>query len=256
MFMKIIIPCYNVGDTIGRMLDSILAQTFTDYHIVCVEDCSTDNTWDVLQSYKEKNPDKMTLIKNPHNMGPGETRNRGYFMTADSLPSEFIWMVDGDDYLADNDVLLRISSHCASQGLSKQAKMVYVGISKGGKFVQSGTNYPIGPYGAVVRQGYFVSYRRENLQGCEDVYQHLVQIDSVEPDEISYIDSICYVMEKMGFHRVRSKVGTSFKFMSKLISSLKFKQRHTLVALKFVDDIWRKYHHRPLVVGARPSTIS
>ena len=93
MFMKFIIPCYNVGNTIGRMLDSILTQTFTDYHIVCVEDCSTDNTWDVLQSYKGKNPDKMTLIKNPYNMGPGETRNRGYFMTTDSLPSEFIWMI-------------------------------------------------------------------------------------------------------------------------------------------------------------------
>lgn len=44
MFIKFIIPCGNVEKTIGRMLDSILEQTFQDYHVVCVDDCSTDGT--------------------------------------------------------------------------------------------------------------------------------------------------------------------------------------------------------------------
>lgn len=48
MFIKFIIPCWGVEKTIGRMLDSILNQTFTDYHIVCVEDKSPDKTWNAL----------------------------------------------------------------------------------------------------------------------------------------------------------------------------------------------------------------
>ena len=64
MFIKFIIPCWNAEKEIGRMLDSILGQTFTDYHIVCVDDCSTDNTVQVLQKYQAAHPDKMTVICN------------------------------------------------------------------------------------------------------------------------------------------------------------------------------------------------
>ena len=48
VFLKFIIPCWGVKNEIGRMLDSILCQTFTDYHIVCVDDCSIDGTFDVI----------------------------------------------------------------------------------------------------------------------------------------------------------------------------------------------------------------
>ena len=104
-FIKFIIPCWGIEKTIGRMLDSILKQTFADYHIVCVDDCSTDKTLDVLQQYKERFPDKITLIKNPKNLGAGASRNNGVEQTHDSVPSEFLWVVDGDDYIADANVL-------------------------------------------------------------------------------------------------------------------------------------------------------
>ena len=47
----------------------------------------------------------MTLTKNSENLTAGPSRNRGYDLTAETLPSEFIWMVDGDDYMADANVL-------------------------------------------------------------------------------------------------------------------------------------------------------
>ena len=104
-FIKFIIPCWSVQTTIGKMLDSILQQTFKDYHIVCVEDKSPDKTWQVLQTYKKKYPDKITLIKNKQNLGAAESRNQSYLQTKDTIPSEYLWVVDGDDYLADEDVL-------------------------------------------------------------------------------------------------------------------------------------------------------
>lgn len=113
-FIKFIIPCWSVQTTIGEMLDSILQQTFKDYHIVCVEDKSPDKTWQVLQTYKKKYPDKITLIKNKQNLGAAESRNQGYVQTKDTVPSDFLWVVDGDDYLAGEEVLQKIHDFAIS----------------------------------------------------------------------------------------------------------------------------------------------
>lgn len=104
-FIKFIIPCYNCGHVVGKMLDSILGQTFRKIHIVCVDDCSTDNTLSVLQDYAKRFPDMVTVIHNRKNLGPGRTRNVGYYKTISAFPSDFIWMVDADDVLADENVV-------------------------------------------------------------------------------------------------------------------------------------------------------
>lgn len=49
--ISVTMPCYNCGDTVGRALDSLLAQTCTDFEIVAVDDGSTDNTAGVLADY-------------------------------------------------------------------------------------------------------------------------------------------------------------------------------------------------------------
>ena len=79
--IKIIIPCYKVGGKITRCIESILNQGFKNFHIVCVEDCSPDNTWEKLVDCKLRNYDKITLVKNQNNSGPGMTRNNGYYST-------------------------------------------------------------------------------------------------------------------------------------------------------------------------------
>ena len=52
--ISIIIPMYNVEKYIGECLDSILAQTFTDYEVIAVDDCSSDKTCEVVESYLPK----------------------------------------------------------------------------------------------------------------------------------------------------------------------------------------------------------
>ena len=52
--VSIIIPMYNTEKYIGECLDSILAQTFTDYEVIVVDDCSTDKSCEVVESYVPK----------------------------------------------------------------------------------------------------------------------------------------------------------------------------------------------------------
>ena len=52
--VSIIIPMYNTEKYIGECLDSILAQTFTDYEVIVVDDCSTDNSRAIVESYLPK----------------------------------------------------------------------------------------------------------------------------------------------------------------------------------------------------------
>ena len=52
--ISIIIPMYNTEKYIGECLDSILAQTFTDFELIVVDDCSTDRSCDVVESYLSK----------------------------------------------------------------------------------------------------------------------------------------------------------------------------------------------------------
>ena len=69
--VSIVIPMYNSEKYIGECLDSILAQTFTDYEVIVVDDCSTDNSRAVVQSYLPKfdeggrNSISFVLIKIP-----------------------------------------------------------------------------------------------------------------------------------------------------------------------------------------------
>ena len=108
--ISIIIPMYNVEKYIGECLDSILAQTFTDYEVIIVDDCSTDKSCDVVESYmkkfNKKSEDKLQLIRSKKNSGgcPGVPRNTGLRMSC----GEYILFVDSDDAIV-SDALETLS---------------------------------------------------------------------------------------------------------------------------------------------------
>ena len=64
MLVSVIMPTYNCGKYISQSLDSVIAQTVTDWEVQIVDDCSTDDTAEVLKPYLEKYPNmrgKMNL---------------------------------------------------------------------------------------------------------------------------------------------------------------------------------------------------
>lgn len=92
--VTIIIPVYNSEKYIGKCLDSILAQTYTDYEIIVVNDGSKDNSQEIINAYKIKYPDKIISIEQ-ENKGVAITRNESIYRAT----GKYLMFIDNDDFI-------------------------------------------------------------------------------------------------------------------------------------------------------------
>ena len=108
---SIIIPAYNCWKYIDTCLESIKAQTFTDYEIIIINDNSTDITGMNIARFIEQNPDiDITVIYNEKNLGVSATRNIGIRKSR----GEFILFADADDYYCSDKALEIFNSELKS----------------------------------------------------------------------------------------------------------------------------------------------
>jgi glycosyltransferase involved in cell wall biosynthesis len=96
-----IIASYNYGHYVGQTIDSLLAQTFQDLEIIVIDDCSPDNTRDVLQQYA--NEPRVRPVFHQTNLRNIRTYNEGLALAR----GEFIGVVGSDDYALRTDAAER-----------------------------------------------------------------------------------------------------------------------------------------------------
>lgn len=87
-----IIPVFNADKFLESCIESILCQTYKNFEIILVDDCSTDHSKEIMDSY-EKKYNNVKCIYKDHNEGPGAARNSGL----DIASGEFISFCDSDD---------------------------------------------------------------------------------------------------------------------------------------------------------------
>ena len=97
--ISIVIPAYNREKIIGRTLDCIASQTFTEWECIVVDDFSADNTRQLIEEY-EKKDGRFHYMLNERKKGAQGARNTGI----NHAMSEWIWLMDSDD-LVHNDFL-------------------------------------------------------------------------------------------------------------------------------------------------------
>lgn len=90
--ISIIIPVYNAEDTLERCIGSITSQDLREIEIICVDDCSTDSSYDILMRL-QKEDDRIVVLKNEKNLGTMMSRRRGVFRAE----GEYIMFADNDD---------------------------------------------------------------------------------------------------------------------------------------------------------------
>lgn len=116
--VSIITPAYNSALYLEESVNSVLAQTFTNWEMIIVDDCSTDSTYHLALSLAEKDS-RIKVFQNEKNSGVAVTRNRAL----DEATGEYIAFLDSDDLWL-------------PQKIEKQLKFMDVG-----HYVFSYTNY-------------------------------------------------------------------------------------------------------------------
>ncbi len=110
------LPVYNVENFLSACIESIVSQddgSFT-YEIICVDDCSTDNTTAVLEDLSKTYP-MIRIVKNEANSGVSYTRNQAVL----NARGKYIWFVDPDDMLYPNAV-----SKMYAEAVSSDSKVI------------------------------------------------------------------------------------------------------------------------------------
>ena len=88
--VSIVTTAYNVEEYIKKCLDSVLGQTYKNIEVIVVNDCSIDNTSDILKSF---NDERLKVINHKRNMGAGQARKTGI----EASTGDYVITIDGDD---------------------------------------------------------------------------------------------------------------------------------------------------------------
>ena len=181
--VSVIIPVFNAARTIEQAIESVRAQTFTDFEIVAVDDGSTDGSIEILRRYGD-----AIKILQQKNRGPSAARNLG----GANSTGEYLGFLDADDWWKP-ELLARM---VAALDRDPQCVMAYCDLqlvdSLGKQFQTSlmavranrpptvkdmlDSLWPIMPSGVVIRRSAFeaVGGYPESLRAFEDVYLWLL----------------------------------------------------------------------------------
>lgn len=97
--VSVLIAVYNAERYLKECLDSVCSQSLRDIQIVCVDDCSTDSSLEILERYAERD-ERIRVIHLDENQGIAAARNTG-LKFADG---EYVMMLDSDDWLGDGAI--------------------------------------------------------------------------------------------------------------------------------------------------------
>lgn len=95
--ISFIIPVYNTAQYIPSCLNSILNQTLSNIEIICIDDCSTDDSLKILYQYAYKD-NRIKVIKKETSSGAGDSRNCGLKVAS----GDYIFFMDSDDWIEKN----------------------------------------------------------------------------------------------------------------------------------------------------------
>ncbi|NIZ47596.1 glycosyltransferase family 2 protein (plasmid) [Entomospira nematocerorum] len=213
MKISLIIPFYNVEAYLGRCLESIIAQTYTNLEIILIDDCSTDNSSQIAQDYARQD-NRIRVMKHNENKQQSGARNTGLRHAT----GDYIWFIDSDDQIASHHSMMALVAalehHNAPDVLIFGFTVYKVGDQLLGKsYIQSPrltavTPKDIAPYFAGERW-YYTSigemvwnklFRRSFLDRIGATFQeNMLYEDNITPYWIFCADRIL-LMPEMHYH--------------------------------------------------------
>ena len=149
--VSVIIPVYNANKYLERCLDSVKNQTLEDIEIICIDDCSSDNSLDILNEYA-KNDKRFKVIHHDINKGESSARNTGI----NNAKGEYLAFVDNDDTIDINFLEILYDTALSSKadiikGEAKEHKNNKIEIRPNDEINKYGKHYFTGDWRSAIK---------------------------------------------------------------------------------------------------------
>ena len=102
--VTVLVAVYNASAFLSDCLDSLLNQTLRDIQVICIDDCSTDRSLEILQDYAQRD-NRIEVIRLNENHGQAYARNEGLKMAK----GQYVCFLDADDWFAEDALELAVS---------------------------------------------------------------------------------------------------------------------------------------------------
>ncbi|MDR2125464.1 MAG: glycosyltransferase family 2 protein [Prevotellaceae bacterium] len=197
ILFSVLIANYNNGKYIRSAINSVLSQTYTNWEIIIVDDCSTDNSLQLIEQYK--NCTNIKIVKNEENKGCGYTKRRCVELASGNLCG----FLDSDDELLPNALEIMVKAHiqypqCSligSRSYKCNARLHPYGITEY-KPIPQGYSYLTHGYHAPHHYATFKKQLYEKTEGISADVTHAVDQDLYfkldEVGQVLFLDKILY----------------------------------------------------------------
>lgn len=192
---------YNGKTFLRNCIESVLNQTYKDFELIIVDDCSTDTSIETIESY---NDNRIHLIRNKRKRYNGGSRNVGIDYALDNLKFDYFCFLDSDDWWKDNDVLKLINSRLYNHQLALIGMEL---IDKNGVFMTKFHEYDnykdfflsdnkvwCTAWARVIRKDKIVYFCEDTLM--EDRVWSYRLADNIDLDRVANIKEVCYVWNR------------------------------------------------------------
>lgn len=103
--VSVILPNFNHASYIGACIEAVLAQTYSDFELFIMDDCSSDDSQEVIEGFRKKD-DRIISIYNETNHGVSYSRNRAI----EKSKGEYVAFCDADDIWKKDKLRLQVES--------------------------------------------------------------------------------------------------------------------------------------------------
>lgn len=151
--VSIIMPVHNVAEYLEKSVQSALDQTLYEIEVICIDDSSQDNSWDILKKLAASDK-RLTILRNPYNLGAGPTRNIGLQLAR----GEYVTFWDADDWVEE-----KCLADAFSLAKSKEADVCFYGCWEEDEESGEQRDYYCLPY--LLRRKMKNAFNIDNLNG-------------------------------------------------------------------------------------------
>lgn len=227
--ISIIMPTYKREKMIAEAIDSVLKQTYENFEIIIIDDCSPDNTENFIKETYANN-EKVKYYKNEKNSGAGISRKNGYLKSN----GKFLIFMDDDDYLTDPEFFKKAMQifHNEKEELSFVSANSYIKYENTGEIETKPLNVNRLIDNKQYLEGFQTTYMKPNSTFTTifnvDYIKDIEQVEMLNDSSIymrALITKPAYILDDfVGIYRVHDKNMTFNLKLSFLIENLQEKK--------------------------------